>query len=303
MRIAQLTLIKHVVSKWQARKFRDAIICHHCLRRTRLVKSRYAPEKRYCEHCARELDNTNDPGKIVLTFGKVTLAPQGKMFLLADGDFEEFDQAKMALDVTDIYIDAATYSPLLLEKCLLHLFNYPPAQGVKAIRVFHTGSLDDLNPNIKALLQHHFTHIEPVNVNDTQATPQLDDPKPTFTHCAEHPNRAYFPPQARCPWCEWFALPTRTPTLVKHLANLKNKDWRVVKVEADALIKIGDARAVDALITILKDKDADSSARSVAAKALGKISDARAVKPLIAVLKDKEPFPREGRDGCIRRNP
>lgn len=55
------------------------------------MKSRYAPERRYCEHCARELENLDDPGRIIVTFGKVTLAPQGKMFVLADGDFEKFD--------------------------------------------------------------------------------------------------------------------------------------------------------------------------------------------------------------------
>jgi hypothetical protein len=121
--------------QWLFRKFYHTIICNHCLRRTRLVKSRYAPERCYCEYCANELNDLNDPGRIIVTFGKVSLAPQGKMFVLSDDNFEEFEQAGEALDVTDIYIDIATYSVLLLEKCLLHLCNYPLAHGLKAIRV------------------------------------------------------------------------------------------------------------------------------------------------------------------------
>jgi hypothetical protein len=49
--------------------------------------------------------------------------------------------------------------------------------------------------------------------------------------------------------------------------------------------RIGDARAVEPLITALKDKD--SACRRRAAGALGRIGDARAVEPLIAVLKGK----------------
>ena len=54
---------------------------------------------------------------------------------------------------------------------------------------------------------------------------------------------------------------------------------------AEALGKIGDARAVEPLIQALKDRDYD--VRGKAAEALGKIGDARAVEPLIQALKDE----------------
>ncbi len=53
---------------------------------------------------------------------------------------------------------------------------------------------------------------------------------------------------------------------------------------AEALGNIGDARAVDPLIKALTDRD--RFVRGSAAKALGKIGDARAVDPLIKALDD-----------------
>ncbi len=60
--------------------------------------------------------------------------------------------------------------------------------------------------------------------------------------------------------------------------------WQVRQSAAEALGKIGDARAVEALIARLA--DADSDLRKFAAIDLGKIGDARAVEPLIARLAD-----------------
>ena len=62
------------------------------------------------------------------------------------------------------------------------------------------------------------------------------------------------------------------------------KDWHVRQAAAEALGKIGDARAVEPLVAALKDQD--SNARQGAAEALGRIGDARAVEPLIAALKE-----------------
>jgi HEAT repeat protein len=58
------------------------------------------------------------------------------------------------------------------------------------------------------------------------------------------------------------------------------------------LVEIGDARAVGALIEALRDKD--SKVRRSVAEALGKIGDARAVDSLIIeTLKDDDNFVRE----------
>ena len=66
----------------------------------------------------------------------------------------------------------------------------------------------------------------------------------------------------------------------------ENQDVRGAAVLALAAIK--DRRAVEPLIAVLKDKDEEWIFRVTAASVLGKIKSARAVEPLIAVLKDKD---------------
>jgi HEAT repeat protein len=67
------------------------------------------------------------------------------------------------------------------------------------------------------------------------------------------------------------------------------KDDLVSQNAAVALGEIGDALAVDPLITKLKDRDEDQDVRTAAAKALGKIGNS-AVNPLIAVLTNSDNF-------------
>ena len=62
------------------------------------------------------------------------------------------------------------------------------------------------------------------------------------------------------------------------------KDDKVRQAAMVALGQIGDARAIESLIAMLK--DADDGMRSAAADALGQIGDTLAVEPLIAVLQD-----------------
>jgi HEAT repeat protein len=69
---------------------------------------------------------------------------------------------------------------------------------------------------------------------------------------------------------------------------LKHRDSTVREAAAEALGRIGDARAVEPLIATLNDYNANL--RRVAVQALENLGDKRAVEPLIAVLKD------EGRD-------
>jgi len=74
------------------------------------------------------------------------------------------------------------------------------------------------------------------------------------------------------------------------IAVLKDKDSSVRSEAAAALVSIG-TPAVELLVATLKDKD--SSVRSGSVGALGKIKDARAVEPLMDCLKkDKDPSVR-----------
>jgi len=67
---------------------------------------------------------------------------------------------------------------------------------------------------------------------------------------------------------------------------LKDRNVDVRRGAAEALGKLGDARAVDPLIACLKDRNV--SMRRIAATALGNLGDERAVDPLIACLNDKD---------------
>jgi HEAT repeat protein len=58
----------------------------------------------------------------------------------------------------------------------------------------------------------------------------------------------------------------------------------VVRIAANALGKIQDPRAVDALIQALK----NPRARNSAAWNLGKVGDSRAVEPLVEAMKDQD---------------
>ena len=63
------------------------------------------------------------------------------------------------------------------------------------------------------------------------------------------------------------------------LTVVMNTDYEVRKSAAKALGEIGDARAVEPLISALL-RDSNEIVRGAAATALGEIGDARAVKPL-----------------------
>ena len=76
-----------------------------------------------------------------------------------------------------------------------------------------------------------------------------------------------------------------SPAVKPLIAALKDENSDVRKAAAEALGKIGDARAVEPLIAALKDRYSD--VRQAASEALGKIG-APAVEPLIAALKDKD---------------
>jgi HEAT repeat protein len=76
------------------------------------------------------------------------------------------------------------------------------------------------------------------------------------------------------------------------IERLKDRNSDVRRSVAEALGKIGDARAVDTLIEALKDED--SYVRASVAWALGEIGDARAVSALIEALRDEDSYVRGG---------
>lgn len=75
------------------------------------------------------------------------------------------------------------------------------------------------------------------------------------------------------------------------IATLKHEYFLVRRYAAKALGKIGNTRAVESLIAALRDEN--KYVRWGVVKALGKIKDPRSVEPLIAALKDKNRRVRE----------
>jgi HEAT repeat protein len=75
------------------------------------------------------------------------------------------------------------------------------------------------------------------------------------------------------------------PAVEPLIQALKDKDKVIRFGAADALGRIGDARAVEPLIQALKDED--YTVRAWAALNLGRIGDAKAVEPLTEALKDE----------------
>jgi len=78
-------------------------------------------------------------------------------------------------------------------------------------------------------------------------------------------------------------------------------DGTLSEAAAEALGQIGDVRAVEPLVTALKDKD--KSVRKAAAEALGQIADPRALEPLIGTLQDRNAFVRRAAAGALGHLP
>lgn len=89
------------------------------------------------------------------------------------------------------------------------------------------------------------------------------------------------------------------PAVESIIKALKQEDidlrWGLAKV----LGNIGDSRAVEPLIEVLKDENEDEQVLREAAIALGKLGDARAVDPLTEVLKDEDADVREAAEEAL----
>lgn len=90
--------------------------------------------------------------------------------------------------------------------------------------------------------------------------------------------------------CPMHATAYGSAALAGLLARLEDPDWAVRGCAAEALGRIGDARAVTGLLARLEDPD--WAVRGRAAEALGHVGDVGAVAGLLARLEDEEPSVR-----------
>lgn len=138
----------------------STIICNNCLRYTRALKSKYKGGIRYCERCRKEVEFTNEPGEVLVSFGNIPLILEGRVFMLSDPDFE---RKTKFIEISEVYIDTGTCNRLLLEKFVTYIVNYPPEKGLDSVEIFYRGKLDDLGDNLKNSLQNNFEHIERID--------------------------------------------------------------------------------------------------------------------------------------------
>jgi hypothetical protein len=133
------------------------IICESCLRYTSPPQSRYDTGRRYCEHCDEEVEDTKEPGKVILTFGNLSLDPEGRVFVLSDPEFEQKEQP---IDVSEVYIDTKTCNTRLFERFITYILHFRPKYGLHSVKIFYKGELEGLGQNLKNTLHNNFTRIE-----------------------------------------------------------------------------------------------------------------------------------------------
>jgi hypothetical protein len=135
----------------------STIICQNCLRYTQPLKSHYEYGIRYCELCEQAVEWAKDPGKVVLTFGDLSLKLNGRVFMLSNPDFEQKDHR---IDVSEVYIDTKTCDRRLFERFITYIINYPPKDGLQSVQIFYQGELDALGDNLKNTLLNNFEQVK-----------------------------------------------------------------------------------------------------------------------------------------------
>lgn len=133
------------------------ILCENCFRATHPLRCRYERGIRYCEHCNRFVDYTRDPGRLIVAFGEMPEQPDGRVFVLANHDFEQNTQP---MDISDVYLDTHHIDKRLLERFFTYIINHPPERGITSVTVSYHGALDDLGDHLKNTLRNTFSQIE-----------------------------------------------------------------------------------------------------------------------------------------------
>jgi len=136
------------------------ILCSSCLRYSSPLKSKYAAGIRYCEHCDNTLERAKEKGKVIFVFGNYNIDTGNRRFILKNPDFsDETLKEPRPIDVSEVYIDTKTADHILLMQLITYVINYPPKHGVKSIKIFYKGNLDDLGGNLRNLLKTKFKKV------------------------------------------------------------------------------------------------------------------------------------------------
>jgi hypothetical protein len=137
---------------------RRKVICASCLRYSFPLKSYYDSGERYCEHCSQLIEKTKSCGKAIFTFGDYQADQGDRRFIFANPDLEKKDTP---IDISEVCIDIKTVDKRLLEKFITYIRNYPPKYGLKSVRIFYKGRLDELG-HLKNLILNNFKKVTAV---------------------------------------------------------------------------------------------------------------------------------------------
>jgi hypothetical protein len=74
----------------------------------------------------------------------------------------EVEWREQPLNVLEVYIDTDSTYRELLERFITFIINYPPKHGVKSVKIFYKGDLDNLGENLKNALRNTFDKIEQI---------------------------------------------------------------------------------------------------------------------------------------------
>lgn len=155
------------------------ILCSHCFRYTHPLHSSYDAGIRSCEHCQHDVENTKIVGKIIFTFGNLSLNIENKEYALTNLQVElltlpqrvfvlsnpDFQSLQPYIEVSEIYLDTKTCHIQKIEQCIAYVCHYLSEKRVKTLRIFYQGQLDDLGERLKNTLQNTFQHIEQIMYN------------------------------------------------------------------------------------------------------------------------------------------
>ncbi len=136
------------------------LLCPQCLQYT-TFRPAHTSGHRYCGQCQTLIELSLAPYAVCFGFGRVPTPPDDRNILLLSNP--DLEHRHTAIDVVALYIDTQSCSPMVLERCLTYLLNYPPPQGLSSLHVVCQGSLEALGEHLKNLLVNTFVQIQQVN--------------------------------------------------------------------------------------------------------------------------------------------
>jgi hypothetical protein len=135
---------------------RSETICAKCFRYSAPLNAKYETGTRRCEHCNWEIEKRQERGKVISVFGDSLLRKEGRRDFVSFNP--DFTKKEYPVDISEVHIDTKTANRRLLEIFITYIINHPPKYGLKSVRIFYKGDLDDLG-RLKNLILNNFKTV------------------------------------------------------------------------------------------------------------------------------------------------